>query len=67
MDSNDYLIDWLVRERLADAQNAASRAALIAVAHPSRGPLRVTLGTALIRLGRRLADAPTSATTVTAS
>ena len=67
MDSNDYLIDWLVRERLADAQRAAKRAALISAANPSRAPLRVALGTALIRLGRRLADSPASATTVTAS
>ena len=67
MDSNDYLIDWLVRERLTDAHDAACRAALIAMAEPSRRPLRVAVGTALIRLGRRLAETRASASTATAS
>ncbi len=67
MDSNEYLIEWLVRQRLAEAHDVAARAALVALASPPRGQLRVVLGSALIRLGRRLADSPSGASTVTAS
>ena len=67
MDSNEYLIACLVRQRLAEARDAASQASLAAMASPSRGQLRVALGSVLIRLGRRLADSPAGASTVTAS
>ena len=67
MDSNEYLIEWLVRQRLAEAHDVATRAALAAMASPSRGQLRVALGSALIRLGRRLAESPSGASTVAAS
>ena len=67
MDSNEYLIEWLVRQRLAEAHAAAARADLVAMAPPRHGQLRVALGSVLIRLGRRLAESPAGASTVAAS
>jgi hypothetical protein len=67
MDSNEYLIEWLVRQRLAEARAAARRADLAAMASRPRGQLRVAFGSALIRLGRRLAESPSGASTVAAS
>jgi len=52
MDMNDYLIDTLVRQRLDDIRADARRAVLAAALAPPRQPLRVTLGVALMRLGR---------------
>jgi hypothetical protein len=67
MDTNEYLIERLVRQRLAEAEATATRLALVAKASPPRAPLRVALGSALIRLGRRLAESPAGAPAVTAS
>ena len=50
MDMNEYLIEKMVGERIADMQTAAVRWNLSAARAPRR-PLRVRLGLALIRLG----------------
>jgi len=54
MDMNLYFAEWLVRERLAEARSAAARSALVGAAVPARRPVRIRLGLALVRLGRRL-------------
>jgi hypothetical protein len=53
MDMNVYLIEWWARERMDQVRADALRAQL-AEALRQRPPLRVVLGLALIRLGRRL-------------
>lgn len=50
MDPNEYLVECLVKERLAEARAAAARSAL-ARSLPPRRPVRVVLGRALIRIG----------------
>ena len=53
MDMNNYLIEWLAKERLGELRTALARQQLAAsVRQPS--PLRVRLGLALIDFGRRL-------------
>jgi hypothetical protein len=56
MDMNVYLLEWCAKDRMAQVREDALRAKL---AGPRRrGPaLRVVLGLALIRLGRRLQGA----------
>jgi hypothetical protein len=61
MDTSDFVIRFLVAERLAWAREQARRRALV----PVREPLRVRLGVTLIALGQRLlhaAPAPRRAT-----
>ena len=51
MDFNEYVALMMVRERHAEMIAAARRDAVLkSVARP-RGPIRVAVGTALIRLG----------------
>jgi hypothetical protein len=50
---NDYVLEVLVADHLRASRAAAARAAV--VAHAAT-PLRVTVGRALIRMGRRLAS-----------
>ena len=50
---NDYLLEVLVADHLREARAAAGRHALAAELTP---PLRVAVGHALIRIGRRLAS-----------
>jgi len=53
MDMNNYLVEWLAKERLGELQAALARQQLAAsVRRPSS--LRVRLGLALIGFGRRL-------------
>jgi hypothetical protein len=55
MDMNVYLLEWLAKDRMAQVRADALRAKL-----PDgllRPPLRVVLGLALVRLGRRLQGA----------
>jgi hypothetical protein len=52
MDMDLYLATVMAQERLRDLRSAARRHALVSAARPARRPLRVVLGTALIRLGR---------------
>jgi hypothetical protein len=66
MDGNEYLTYWLTRQRLQDVQADARQRALAALAAEPRVPVRVALGTALIRIGRRLSEAPAEATTAVA-
>jgi len=54
MDMNVYVAEWLVRERIAEARTAGARDALIHAHRPPHQPMRVALGLALIRLGRRI-------------
>lgn len=51
MDYNEYYIAWLIKQRVSELQAAARRAALLRDVPLPRHPLRVALGTALIRLG----------------
>jgi hypothetical protein len=61
MDLNEYLVILMARERMAEAQAAAARDALLRAARPARRPARVQLGLALIRFGRWiLGAAPTA-------
>jgi hypothetical protein len=53
MDMNVYLIEWWAKDRMDQVRADALRAQL-AGALRLRPPLRVVLGLALIRLGRRL-------------
>ena len=56
MDASEFVIQFLVRERLEWARAEARRRARI----PAGSPLRLRLGTLLIALGHRLLqDAPT--------
>ena len=50
MDASEYLVECLVKERLAEARAAAARSALVR-SLPPRRPARVALGRALIRIG----------------
>jgi len=50
MDPNEYLVECLVKERLAEARAAAARNTL-ARSLPPRRPARVALGSTLIRIG----------------
>ena len=57
MDSNEYLVEMLMRDRMRRAEAAARVLDLLAAA-PRRAPVpwRVWLGRVLIRLGRALAQ-----------
>jgi len=54
MDMNVYSVEWLARERLADARARMAREMWLRALRPPRRPWRVTLGLALIGLGRRI-------------
>ena len=54
MDLNDYGLEIIVRERLAEMRAAAESSRLVRPAYPVAHRLRVALGDALIRAGRRL-------------
>jgi len=51
MDMNEYLVDRLVHIRMSEMHEAAARRSLVSSARRRTG-VRVTLGLALIRLGR---------------
>jgi len=54
MDMNEYALEILARDRLAELRAAAELANRVRAARPVSRPLRVVLGQALIRLGHRL-------------
>ena len=54
MDMNEYTLYILARDRLAELREAGERSSHIRVVRPSPRPLRVLLGQALVRVGRRL-------------
>jgi hypothetical protein len=68
MDMNVYLVEWWAKERLDELRAAVVREQL-AVSMRQKPPLRVTLGLALISLGKRLqgSAAGTAAPTAGAS
>jgi hypothetical protein len=51
MGVNEYLLETLARQRLAEIHAAARRAALAKTLATPRRPLRVVVGETLIRLG----------------
>ena len=58
MDVNEYTLEMLVRERLAEARATRARQGLRARARSPRQGLRARVGVALIALGERLAGGP---------
>jgi len=58
MEVNDYTLEILVREKLADLRAMTARRALVAGARSPRAPFRVRLGAALIALGERMGGTP---------
>jgi hypothetical protein len=58
MDMNEYCLNMLARQRLADLREQAAHIALRAEARRGQ-PLRVIVGHALVRLGNRLASGVT--------
>jgi len=60
---NYYLAEQIAKDRLCEARAMAAQGRLMDKAHLKPEPLRVTVGLALIRLGRSLAgQAPKSTT-----
>ena len=57
---NVYLAEQIAKDRLREARNMATVARLMGDTRPAPAPLRVTLGLALIRLGRSLAGQATT-------
>ncbi|HEV8640513.1 MAG TPA: hypothetical protein VGV13_05385 [Methylomirabilota bacterium] len=51
MDLNEYYAEHLIKDRLADLYAEAHRDRLRRLARPPHRPLRVALGTALIKVG----------------
>ena len=58
MEANEYVLEILVREKLADARAMTARHAIVAGSRPPRVPFRARVGGALIALGERLGGAP---------
>jgi hypothetical protein len=54
MDMNDYLLELLVRERLADMRERGERAHRILAARPESRSLFFALGHVFIQVGHRL-------------
>lgn len=51
MEFNDYFVEWMVKQRLTERRADAQRYHLLSQLTRRRRPLRVVLGTALIRAG----------------
>ncbi|MCI0371570.1 MAG: hypothetical protein L0214_09335 [candidate division NC10 bacterium] len=51
---NDYVLEVLVKERMAQARRYAAERALLRASRPRRPPLRIWLGLALVRVGHRV-------------
>jgi len=62
MDVNSYVLEVLVRERLAEMRAMGERSARLREAREKSRPLRFALGHALIRMGQRLRGARSSRT-----
>jgi hypothetical protein len=56
---NAYLAEQIAKDRMNEARDMARVARLMGATRPAPEPLRVTLGLALIRLGRSLAGQTT--------
>ena len=54
MDMNEYALEVLARDRLAELRVTGERASWVRATAAAARPLRVAAGGALIRLGRRL-------------
>lgn len=54
----EYFTDVMARDRLAELRALAARQSLLREARAGRPPMRVALGTALVRLGRWLMEEP---------
>jgi hypothetical protein len=54
MDMNEYMLEVVARDRLAELREVAQRSHWPPTARPVAHPVRVALGRALIRIGRRL-------------
>ena len=54
MDMNEYALEVLARERLAELRANAEHASRAKLGRRASRPLRVAVGHALIRVGRRL-------------
>ncbi len=52
---NTYLAEWMARERLDEARAFAARQAAIRALTPSRHPVRMAVGRALIKAGHWVA------------
>ena len=59
---NVYLAEQIAKDRLREARDMAAVARLMGDIRPAPATLRVTLGLALIRLGRSLAGRATKGT-----
>ena len=57
MDLNEYVLEVVARDRLAELREVAQRPHRIPAVRPVSHPARVALGRALIRIGRRLQGA----------
>jgi hypothetical protein len=53
MDMNDYALELMARQQIAERHAGAARREMARPAAPARRPLRITIGLALIRLGTR--------------
>jgi hypothetical protein len=62
MDVNSYVLEVLVRERLAEMRAKGERLTRLREASGESRPLRFALGHALIRMGQRLRGARSSRT-----
>ncbi len=51
---NEYLTEYLAKERFERAREYAARQAMVREAAPPRRPLRIRLGVGLIRIGHFL-------------
>jgi hypothetical protein len=67
MDMNDYVLEIVARERLAEMRAKAEREHTVAAARSAGRPLRVVVGHALIHLGRRLQQRRRSRVVTTAA
>jgi hypothetical protein len=60
MDMNEYALETLARDRLAELRANAERSHRVRVGRPAEPRLRIALGRALIGLGQRLQTVRTS-------
>jgi len=60
MDMNNYVLEVLVRDRLAEMRARGEQSARVRAVSPEPRPLRLVLGQALIHLGQRLHGAADS-------
>jgi hypothetical protein len=60
MDMNEYALEVLARNRMAELRAEGERTKRVRGVRPASRPLRIVLGHALIRTGRRLQGVPSS-------